>query len=270
MRVQYGRTGAGAAFGLTLAVLAALAAIAAAPAGAQEKAWSLDLGVDYSTHYMFRGVPLLGDNEVITPHVTFGVGGFSAYYYGYFGDIPADFTASGAEESYQEDDFGADYTFSIGEKFSLTLGGVSYMYSSRVEEQYGFVDTWELYGIASWDVLLTPTISYWQDMDAIEGGYLQVGISNSFPLGEKASLDFSAAVGFDFGYNLPAEFADEIGLEESSGDLNDVLIGLDVPVQVTDWFSFHAMVQQSIALDVLDDLGVDDETIFTGGVSFTF
>src|SRR6187402_1687428 len=113
---------------LGLAIAASL--ILMAPAAAQEKAWTLDLGVDYSSRYMFRGVPLLGDNEVITPHATFGVGGFSAYYYGYFGDVPADFTASGAEESYQEDDFGADYTFSIGEKFSLTLGGVSYMYSS--------------------------------------------------------------------------------------------------------------------------------------------
>ena len=30
------------------------------------------------------------------------------------------------------------------------------------------------------------------------------------------------------------------------------------------------MAQESIALDVLDDIGVDDETIFSGGVSFTF
>ena len=256
----------GGGIGAALGVLV----LAAAPAAAQEKAWSLDLGVDYSTHYLFRGVPLLGDNEVITPHATFAVGGFSAYYFGYFGDIPADFTASGQEESYQEADFGADYTFSFGETFSLAIGAVSYLYSGTVEEQYGFLDTWELYGVASWDVLLSPTISYWQDMDAVEGGYLQIAISNSWPLGEKVSLDFSAALGLDFGYNLPGSLAEELGLDESSGDLNDVLIGLDVPVQVNDWFSFHAMVQQSIALDVLDDIGVDDETVFTGGVGFSF
>ena len=254
------------------AVLVTGAAIAgaAAPGVAQEKAWSLDIGVDYSTHYMFRGVPLLGDNEVLTPHVTFGAGGFSAYYYGYVGDIPADFTASGNEETYREDDFGADYTFSIGEKFSLTLGAVAYQYSSRTEEQYGFFDTYELYGMASWDVMLAPTISYWQDMDAVEGGYLQIGISNSWPLSDKVSLDFSAALGLDFGYNLNEGLAEGLGLDESSGDLNDVSLGLDLPVQVNDWFSFHVAVQQSIALDVLDDIGVDDETTFTGGVGFTF
>ena len=107
-------------------------------------------------------------------------------------------------------------------------------------------------------------------MDAVEGGYLQVAISNSWPLSDKASLDFSAALGIDFGYNLNAGLADGLGLDESSGDLNDLLIGIDLPIQVNDWFSFHAMAQQSIALDVLDDLGVDDETIFTAGVGFGF
>lgn len=248
----------------------ALTAAIAAPASAQEKAWSLDVGADYSTRYLFRGVPLLGENEVIVPHATFGLGGFSAYYYGYLGDIDAASTFSGNAANYHEDDLGADYTFSLGETFSLTVGAVSYMYSRETEEEIFFADTYELYAIASFDVFLAPTISYWQDMDAIEGGYLQIAVSNSIPLGEKASLDWSAAVGIDFGYNLPAGTAEDLGLEESSGDLNDLLFGVDIPVQINDWFYVHAMIQQSIALDVLDDLGVDDETVVTGGVGFTF
>lgn len=244
------------------AVALALALAApTAPAMAQDdKAWSLDVGADYSTHYLFRGVPLLGDNEVLIPNATFTVGGFSAYYYGYRGDIPADFTLSGLETPYNEDDFGADYTFSIGEKFSLTLGGVAYMYSNRTTEEYESEDTYELYAIASFDVFLAPTVSYWHDMDAYEGGYMQVGISSSIPLGDKASIDWSAALGVDFGYNDA----------DTNGDLNDLLVGIDIPVQITDWFAIHGMVQQSFALDVLEDLGVDDETVFTGGVTFSF
>lgn len=251
--------------------LAACALLAFTPAAsAQDKSWSLDVSADYFDHYLFRGVPILGDNEVLVPHVTYSMGNFNAYYYGYFGDVPADFTFSGETASYHEDDFGADYTLALGDKFGLTLGIVSYMYSNEVTDEYGFEDTYELYAIAAWDVALAPTISYYHDMDAVEGGYASFGISHSFPLGSKASLDFAASVGFDFGYNLGDGVAADFGLEKSNGDLNDALIGLTVPVQVTDMFAFHVTAQESIALDVLDDLGVDDETIFSGGVSFTF
>ena len=254
---------------LALATLA-FRALAPSAASAQEKSWSLDVSADYFDHYIFRGVPILGDNEVLVPHVTYSMGNFNAYYYGYFGDVPADFTFSGETASYHEDDFGADYTFALNEKFGLTVGIVSYMYSSEVTNDYGFEDTYELYAIAAWDVALAPTISYYQDMDAVEGAYATLGISHSFPLGEKASLDFAAAVSFDFGYNLTEGYAADLGLDESNGDLNDVLIGLSVPVQINDWFGFHVTAQESIALDVLDDIGGDDETIFSGGVSFTF
>ncbi len=254
----------------TLLALAGFALLASASLAQDEKSWSLDLGVDYSTRYMFRGVPLLGDNEVLTPHVTFSAGNFNVYYYGYMGDIPADFTVSGNTVSYREDDFGADYTIPIGDKFGLTLGAVSYMYSNRTSSEYGFVDTYELYAIAAFDVPLSPTLTYYRDMDAVKGGYASIGISHSVPLGSKASFDFSAAVGFDFGYNLGSDTAAGLGLKESNGDLNDLLVGVNIPIQVNDWLSVHAQVQQSIALDVLDKLGVKDQTIFTGGVSFTF
>ena len=255
---------------LALATFAAAALLSSAALAQDEKNWSLDVSVDYASQYLFRGISLLGDNEALVPSATLTVGNFSFYYYGYRGDIPADFTFSGDKVAYNEDDFGADYTFSLTDSFGLTLGGVWYMYSNQTTEEYGFVDTYELYAIASWDVMLAPTISYYQDMDAVDGGYASIAISHSYPMGSQASLDFSASLGFDFGYNLGAGVAADYGLKKSNGDLNDALIGLDVPVQVNDWFGFHVMAQQSFALDVLDDLGYGDETIFTGGVTFSF
>ena len=77
---------------LALAAFGAFALISSPAIAQDEKAWSLDVGVDYASHYLFRGVPLLGDNEVLVPNATFSVGNFSVYYYGYRGDLPADFT----------------------------------------------------------------------------------------------------------------------------------------------------------------------------------
>ena len=252
----------------TFLALAAIALFASAALAQDEKNWSLDVGVDYSDHYLFRGISVLGDNEVLVPHATFSSGNFNVYYYGYVGDIPADFTSSGNTISYREDDFGADYTLALTEKVGLTLGAVAYMYNDQTTNEYGAADTYELYAIAAFDVPLSPTLSYYRDMDAIKGAYASIAISHSFPLGSKASFDFSASVGFDFGYNLGSGTVS--GLKKSNGDLNDLLVGIDIPIQVNDWLSVHAMAQQSISLDVLDDLGYKDETVLTGGVGFTF
>ncbi|HXU47206.1 MAG TPA: hypothetical protein VN783_16890, partial [Thermoanaerobaculia bacterium] len=102
------------------------------------------------------------------------------------------------------------------------------------------------------------------------GGYGTFGISHSFPLGDKASLDFSGSVGWDFGYN---------NKDESNGTLNDALFGVNVPITFNDHFSIHASVQKSIALKSLDDrrkadpslTGTsEDETVFTFGGSISF
>lgn len=245
-------------------ILVLLALVGAPLAAQSDKGWSLDVGADYASRYLFRGVALLGENEVVTPHAYFTFGNFGIYYDGYIGKIP-DF-----DTDYREDDVAIDYTFPVTDSFGFTVGAVKYLYNTDAERDLGFYDTYELYAIAAWDNALSPTISYYRDMDAVKGGYLQVGISHSMPIGRKASLDWSAAVGLDFGYNLNDELAASLGIDASSGDLNDLLIGIDIPVQVTDSFSFHVQAQESIALDVLDDLGVEDETVISGGLSFTF
>ena len=191
------------------------------------------------------------------------MGGLSIEYFGYI----ADFDSDDGEGNYGETDLSIDYTFEIAE-LSLTLGGLTYLYTSEVEE-LGVLDTWELYGIAAWEVLLQPTMSYYHDIDAIEGGYLTFGIGHSFPVVEdKLSIDLSGALGLDFGYNQVGD--EEAGVEESSGDWNDILLGVDVPWQITERFGAHVLLQRSIALDVLDELGQPDETILTVGAVVSF
>ena len=92
------------------------AALSPAEPAAPEKAWSLDLGAEYASRYLFRGVSLLGDKHLLDPHAHFGIGNFGVYYYGYFGEIPD------THDKYQEADFGADHTFSFGEKLHRRCG----------------------------------------------------------------------------------------------------------------------------------------------------
>ena len=253
--------------------LAAVAAVAApTPAAAQEeKDWSVEVALDYSSLYMFRGINLLGeDQEVWNPHAAVTFGNFTAYTYGYIGKFDAfdDFGNVVGEGDYEEIDLGAEYAFAFGEKFSLTLGGVAYFYNGETEVGTGYLDTFEIYAIASWDVLLAPTITYAQDVDQIDGGFLALDLSYSFEFSDKVSLDLLGQIGFDFGYNQPGD--DEARIEQSQGDLNHWMLGADLPIQFTDSFAGHVMVQQFFSLDVAQELEQDVEFVVTAGLAYTF
>jgi hypothetical protein len=255
--------------GLMVWVLAAFgrAAIAeestaAAPAG-DERSWSLEGGIDYSDHYLFRGVDLLAEGAVLSPHVKLAAGAWSLSYYGYLGEIPE------TSDGYHEADFGLDYTFTFG-KLALSLGALTYQYDGAVERQMAFFDTYELYAIASLDVPLAPTLSFYRDVDAVEGGYAALGVSHGFEMRHGLALDLSASLGFDFGYNLNAQAAAGLGVEKSNGDLNDFLAGADLSWTVSDALSVHALVQRSVSLDVLDRLGQPDVTVWTLGATVAF
>ncbi len=226
-----------------------------------EKSWSFSAGVDRSSQYLFRGSDLLDDETVLTPYIVLGLGNFSIYSYGYAGDIPGG--------DYREIDLGAEYAIPIGSA-TLTLGAVSYQFNQDAERILVFLDTYEVYGSLGFEGPLSPTVSYWYDNDKVKGGYGTFGIGHSFALGRKASLDFSASVGWDFGYN---------NKDVTDGTLNDALFGIDVPIQIRENLSIHGSVQRSIALESLDrrreaDPSLtgtsEDETVITFGASLTF
>ncbi|HBL29546.1 MAG TPA: hypothetical protein DD490_22150 [Acidobacteria bacterium] len=245
---------------LCLGLLAALPVVAQEE---EEKSWTLEFGADYATIYLFRGVDLLADENAFVPRAQWTWNDFAVTYFGYFGDLP------GANR-YVEGDLSIDKTFHLGEVASLTLGGLTYQFNGDAERELAFLDTYEVYGIFALDVLLSPTVSYYHDIDKIEGGYLTVALSHSVPLGSRASLDFLGSVGFDFHYNNKAV---------SEGTLNDALFAVDLPVQLNDHFSLHAGAQRSIALEALDEIveadpslepRYGDQTVYLAGATVSF
>ena len=260
---------------LALCALAAPVARAAGPVPAPapvhdpvptpDRAWGFDVGLDYASRYLFRGVSQLGDQAVLVPHARFGLGRLAVYYWGYYGNIP-DFPG----HKYREADFGLDYTLTFGEHVALTVGAVTYQYNGPAERDIIFLDTYEFYAVVTIDTVLTPTISFYRDVDAVDGGYLSAGISHTFEFGSRVRLILSGSAGFDFGYN---------NKEVGDGTFNDVLLGADLPVRLTDALSIHAMVQRSIAQSSLDRSAgghpalkpfYGDQTVVTGGLTYSF
>ena len=238
---------------------AAIPAVVAPPA----KSWSVDVGADYFSEYIFRGVDLLNHNPVAEPHVYLKWNGFGVYYTGYYGDPSAP-----GHTFYEEQDFSGDYTVNfLKDQLSLTGGAYGYTYTDHRDGQ----DTVELYGVLAWNwALLNPKLCINWDVDQFHGGYGQACISHVFdvskPLGLKDPLALtitpSAALGIDFGYNSRAT--------QSDVNWNDVLLGLTANLQINKYLAVHAGVQFSIALNSLTDINQHNAAIANVGFNVVF
>ena len=235
------------------------------PIPTADRAWGLDVGAEYASRYLFRGVSQLGDEAVYVPHARYGYGHLAVYFWGYLGNVP-DF----GDDRYREADFGLDYTFSFGERVAMTVGAVTYQYNGPAERDIVFLDTYEFYTVVTIDTVLTPTISFYRDVHAVDGGYLSAAISHTFELGDRMRLILSGSAGFDFGYN---------NKEVGDGTFNDVLLGADLPIRLTDDLSMHAMVQRTIAQSALDrsvsghpglKAFYGDQTVVSAGLTYSF
>lgn len=233
----------------------AVALAAAGSVAAQEtgSGFELELGYEYSDVYLFRGVDLLEGEPTLTPRVIFGKSGFSAYYYGYYGDI-----GHGGPDL-EEHDFGADYTFSRG-RLELTLGAVAYTY--RQPEDWE--DTTEAYLAASLDVPLAPTLTVNREFES-GGRYVSFGIGHEVPLwGDRLTLGLASTVGYDIEY-----WSEEFELDRKRG-WSDLLLRADLTWTVAGPWAVYASVQHSSPLEVLDAAGQEEETFYAVGTLLGF
>lgn len=239
---------------ILLGILAiSLGGASSARAQATEPGYEVEVGYEYSNHYIFRGVDLLVGEPTPTPRVIFKRGGLSTYYYGYSGHI-----GNGGPEL-EEHDFGADYTFTRG-KLGLTLGGVAYTYRKPREWE----DTNEIYAVASLDVRLAPTFTAAQGLES-GGRYFSLGVSHELPLWrDRLTLGLGTTVAYDVGY-----WSEEFELEQRGG-WSDLLLRAGLNWKVAGALYASASVQRSVSLEVLDAAGQEDETTCSVGLMLDF
>lgn len=188
--------------GATLVVAGLVAT--AVPAAAQT------VGADLSlfSSYVWRGLSLT-NKPVAQPdlYVTFPagkasvtVGGWATIDLGKYDDPDDDISESGGLSAFNFAEFDpwADISFPVGEKTTLTAGATAYIYPNDAGLTSDF-NTVEIYGKAAFDVLLSPKLAVWYDVDKIKGAYFEGSIAHSLPLGEKHSLALGALAGFTAG-----------------------------------------------------------------------
>lgn len=192
-------------------------------------------------------------------HVHYGVNetGTSGAYVNELGVILGDFSATvwngfGLGNEFLEWDFTAAYNIELGPVFLVPGYNFRYM-PGHVEDEHEEEEGHEhgIYGNELFVAVGTTAIPYvipsanflW-DLNSNPGGFMELRLDGDIPVyGDLVSLQPYALLGLNFGYNT----ADYSGW-------NNFQFGAQAAVALTDYLSFFAGVNYSVALEALQQL----------------
>jgi len=243
-------------FVIMTAVLMALFMMAPVYAMAIDVTGTAEL--DAFTNYVWRGQQLSDDHGVIQPSL-------EASYKG----VTVNFWANEDLQNSQHTE--TDFTLSYSRSYKKVSAEAGYIYYALD----GFDDTQELYLTVAYDIIGSPSITYYGDFDEGRGGYLVLSIGHSLALpimdmtlngGFSASVNFQNAVmGLDRKGQRFTNFYD-----------GEASLSLDIPItknltaspNVAYTFAMNTDAQAAIRSLSLDG---DDYNIYGGlALSFSF
>ena len=164
-----------------------------------------DFDLSLYSQYIWRGYGLSRDSLVIFPSLTIGYKGFAV---NVWSDLDTRFVGSnggrGKEFKLQETDVTVSYSHTIAPlKLNYTLGWTLYDWKQtrgRLNDPKGIIDdakTQEVFLSLTLDTLLSPTFVVYQEIEAGQASYFQLGVSHSLPVNYKdLSLDLAASISY--------------------------------------------------------------------------
>jgi len=219
---------------------------------AGEEVPSADASVGFYSKYVWRGFELSDGSMVIQPSLSASYKGFGA---NLWANLDTDYDPAGGHK-WNETDFTLSYD-GAREKLGYGFGWIYYALDSTD-------DTQEFYGTASYDVLLAPSFTIYYDTDSFAGAwYANLGLSHSFMIAEKYSLDLGLSLGYlDDG--------------ESYNEFHDGLLSASMTFPINEYIAITPELYWSFALssdagDAIEALSIsNDDSFIYGGVSASF
>lgn len=218
---------------------------------------SVGVTADFNSKYVWRGINVV-DDWVFQPGVSVGYMGFTG---GIWGNL--DLTdENGNSGEFTEVDYTLDYSGQITDMIGFSVGAIYYDFPNT-----GFDGTTELYGGINFDVLLSPSITVYRDVDEVEGTYVSLGVGHSLELPESVpfGVDLGASLGWgDEDYNIGYWTTD-------SSELNDLALSAAFPFEVGPVTVTPAVTYVALLGSDIKDSVADDDVVFAGvGLAYDF
>jgi hypothetical protein len=232
-----------------------LALALAGPVLAQDE-MEFAVGAKVVSDYVWRG-QVMNDDGAVQPWAKVGVSGFGLKVWG---SMDLDDTPNDAQWEFSEIQVKGWYTMPIS-SYELKLGAIYYNYPNTEIES-----TFEVFGKFKFtEVMFSPYVALYYDLDEVEGFYLRVGGSYGQELETfNWKVDLWLGAGSS-DYNEAYFFVDDFALNDLTGKFT-------ITYPFSEQFSVSAFVSGSwIVDDELQDAVIDDSKLaFGAGIKYSF
>lgn len=261
---------------MTFALACALAATFTAPVLALGP-FDAEAELPVYSKYVWRGMVTV-DDYVLQPSVNLGLLGFEL---GFWGNV--DMTDINSTEltdtswKFTEIDWTLGYTLGLP-LFELGGGFIYYTFP-----QLDDASTVELYLAAKANVILSPSLTFYQDLDAIKGAYWDLNVGHGFALGETSKLNVTAGLGLGSqsyieGYFTgPGAILDPANMVDLGASVADFRLRGEVPFHPVPFFTVTPSVTYTTlmgdpkkAVEADENLWYGKKDAFFWGLSVAF
>ncbi len=213
---------------------------------------------DYFGKYIWRGQNL-DDDPVFQPGLSAGYKGFTA---GIWGSLETT-DSNGNSGEFTEVDYSIDYSNDVpGIKgVGFSVGAIYYDFPGTTTP-----GTTELYWGLSLSTFLNPSVTFYHDIDEVDGLYVSVGVGHSvenvFELGPDAPVTME--LGASYGWGDSSYNKSYWSLSDSSA--NDLALSAAFPFEIGGWTVNPSINYVALLSDVKDSIasGTDDDFFFVG------
>lgn len=225
---------------------------------AEEEGPTFGLTADFFSKYVWRGQNVT-DDWVFQPGASIGYKGFTASIW-----ANVDLTGELVDRwEFSEIDYALDYSGTIPgqERLGYSLGVIHYRFPNT-----GWDPTTEIYGGLSLDVLLSPALTVYYDVDQVEGAYVELSVGYTveklMEWGEDRHVDLELGAGLGYGTRRYNEGYFDVG---GSG-FNDLTLSAGLPICLGRW-TITPIIAYSTLIDSDIRRATDKSNNFWGGVS---
>jgi len=245
----------------------------------EEEKPTTDFTVSALSAYIWRGQQATKDSMVIQPSATVGYKGFTANLWGNIDTNPYSTTDASYSSTWTE----TDMTLSYSRAFGPVTAGIGYIYYGLNAPNAGAadpLDSQELFISLAGNVLLTPTLTIYKEIDHYHQTYFLFGVSHSFELTKMIGLKLGGSVSYllsDDASTYPKYNDNAQPTTDKYNNFHDGVISATLPITPMKYLTIAPTVSWvfPIGSDAKNEMqgrskNGQDNNFFYGGINVSF